>query len=539
MFQSTRRLAWLVPIVVLVAVPSHRLSAGPGAEAAPTVLYATLLGGAAGNFDGIADLAVDPQGNAYVTGQTESSDFPIKNALDPAPPLRNQQKAFVAKFAPDGALIFSTFLGSRDNNTSGSVIAVDATGAIYVAGSTGDGFPTKNAFQSTIGSLEDAFIAKLTPDGSAIVFASYLGGNQPERVRDLALDGEHNVYLVGEVSGGKAASVTFPSVNPLQPAYGGGESDLFISVVAADGRALLESTLFDVGLHGTPPLAGDDRAASLTVNSVTREIFVSGGATFAAGSDNEQKELFGLRTQIAPAPAASGIRTQFQGLPLLVWYARQLTDPYSTHLERVEAKLMLEFFGIDPSTLNIPPEVVFAIPTSQAASGIAATPNTQLGTLLFGVCAPIAPAATCDESAAFGVADSSTLTLKVVKSVKFSREFFIDAFTEDLHGNFYIVGDTTSSRLQTIQPIQASLGGSDDLVIAAYGRQSFEPVLITYFGGNGLETPTSIKVDAQGNIYVAGVVTVGTTFPSTPGALQRDIKGRNDGFLVKISPAFP
>lgn len=534
MFHSSPRFAWLVPLVILGAMSPHRLSAGSSAAAAaPTVVYATLLGGAAGNFDGIQDLAVDAQGYAYVTGQTESSDFPIKNALDPAPPLRNQSKAFVAKFAPDGALVFSTFLGSRDTNSNGSTIAVDQTGAIYVAGSTGDGFPIKNAFQSTIGGLQDAFIAKLSADGASIIFASYLGGNQAETVRDLKIDGQHNIYLAGIVSGSSAPGpVTFPAVSPIQTSYGGGESDGFFAILSADGQQILKSSLFDIGLVSTPPTkAGEERVTSLQVRE-GGDVWISGRVVTDANTDNVAIDGYWLRILPTNTPSLTRLDT-FADFTLMM-----MKEEAKKHEEQRKAEMKREAKLIDAALADKDVSELLKHPPP-APLGVAPTATTEspIVSAVLGACLKVGTT-DCRHSGMLATGDAASLLSELV-NIPASDEYFVARMAVDARGNVYIVGDTSSTRLATTNPTQAQLGGLDDAVVAAYGPTGATTLFVTYLGGDGSETPTSIAVDAQGNIYVAGVVTVGTTFPSTPGAFQRDIKGRNDGFLVKISPVFP
>lgn len=236
----------------------------------PVVVYSTLLGGAAGNFDGAKDVAVDAQGNAYIVGIAESSDFPTRNPFDGVPPQRFASKAFIAKFAPDGSLIYSTFLGGADGSSAASAIAVDASGAIYVAGSTNPDFPIVNAFQPATGSFADAFITKLNAAGNTILYSSFLGGNQGENVKDLKLDAQNNAYIVGTIDARGATIVTFPTVNPVQANYGGGDRDIFFSKVSANGSNLLASTYLGEN--------GDDEVQSVTVSSDGSRVGIIGAS---------------------------------------------------------------------------------------------------------------------------------------------------------------------------------------------------------------------------------------------------------------------
>ena len=167
----------------------------------PSLSYSTFLGGSSQDWG--EAIALDVDGNAYVTGTAYSTDFPTTaGAYDRS--LAGYGDAFVAKLSPDGsALEYSTFLGGSyaGETETGYGIAVDGDGSAYVGGYTrSDDFPTTpGAYDRTLGSGYDGdgFVAKLSPDGSALVYATYLGGNGREIVRDLAVDASDNAYATG------------------------------------------------------------------------------------------------------------------------------------------------------------------------------------------------------------------------------------------------------------------------------------------------------------------------------------------------------
>ena len=141
----------------------------------PVLEYSTFLGGS--SDDQARDIAVDSAGNAYVVG-TPSTDFPTANAFQDTPHGSNE--VFVTKLnAAGSALVYSTYLGGSRYDV-GFGIAVDSTGSAYVTGFTSStDFPTANAFQGKNASApfgDDAFVAKLSPAGSALVYSTYLGG---------------------------------------------------------------------------------------------------------------------------------------------------------------------------------------------------------------------------------------------------------------------------------------------------------------------------------------------------------------------------
>jgi hypothetical protein len=146
------------------------------------VVYSTYIGGSGSGFEAGAGIAVDKDGSAYVTGSTDSPDFPTTpGAFRPAF-AGGQNDGFVTKLNQRGsALIYSTYLGGSGSGfEGGSAIAVDKDGSAYVAGQTDSlDFPiTSDALQLAFaGGLEDAFVIKLNPRGSTLAYSTYLGGS--------------------------------------------------------------------------------------------------------------------------------------------------------------------------------------------------------------------------------------------------------------------------------------------------------------------------------------------------------------------------
>ena len=175
--------------------------------------YSTYLGGSSGE-DGYG-IAVDGAGNAYVTGDTNSTNFPTSNPFQ----RRNAgvSDVFVTKLNAAGtALVYSTYLGGSSSDR-GEGIAVNSSGEAYVTGFTrSTNFPTKNAFQTSISSgLWDSFVTKLNATGSALLYSTFLGGSGVDQAHAIALDGTGNAYVTGDT-----ASANFPTANALQPTKG-------------------------------------------------------------------------------------------------------------------------------------------------------------------------------------------------------------------------------------------------------------------------------------------------------------------------------
>ncbi len=236
------------------------------------LVYSTYLGGTGGT--GASAIAVDSSGNAYVTGFTDSTNFPTANPFQAAQAPLNcncaRTDAFVTKLnAAGNALVYSTYLGGGGSE-EGLGIAVDSSGSAYVTGVTGTlvvpgNFPTTaNAFQpaSTPGTSafaglfgsNNAFVTKLNATGNALVYSTYLGGSQ-DRVNAggagevawaIAVDSSGNAYVTGQTP-----STNFPIANAFQPTFlAGSPQDGFVTKFNATGTALLYSTFLG-GIRGT------------------------------------------------------------------------------------------------------------------------------------------------------------------------------------------------------------------------------------------------------------------------------------------------
>jgi uncharacterized protein (TIGR03437 family) len=203
--------------------------------AGSALVYSTYLGG--NGADGAEDVAVDSSGSAYVTGYTDSSNFPTGNPLQ-ASYGGGSYDAFVAKLnAAGSALVYSTYLGGNGYEW-GDGIAVDSSDNAYVAGFTdSSNFPTANPLQASSRGGMDVFVTKLNAAGSALVYSTYLGGSGGDWAYVIAVDSSGNGYVTGCTS-----SSNFPTANALQASYGGGDADVFVAKLNPAGSALVYST---------------------------------------------------------------------------------------------------------------------------------------------------------------------------------------------------------------------------------------------------------------------------------------------------------
>ncbi|MHC4439379.1 MAG: LamG-like jellyroll fold domain-containing protein [Planctomycetota bacterium] len=245
------------------------------------LIFSTYFGGS--NWEHARDVVVDKSGNIYVVGGTASADFPTTSgAYSQSLQTGGSQQfgpcdIFVVKFSPGGTLLWSTLIGGP-NYDRAYAVEVDGQGYIYVAGRAGPGFPVKNAFQPDFdgvdnGSygMQNAFVLKLEPDGSGLVWSSYVGVST--LCRDLAIDEQGDVY----VPGGRWNTSKTPPAEWFENAYQkeplGGVADCGVMKIKSDGSRVLWATW----LGGS---AQDNSAASIRIGPDGR-IFV-GGSTFSA-----------------------------------------------------------------------------------------------------------------------------------------------------------------------------------------------------------------------------------------------------------------
>jgi hypothetical protein len=196
-----------------------------------SVAYSTYLGG--NHIDQGQAIAVDSSGSAYVTGTTASTDFPAVNHYQGS--KAGSYDVFVTRLGPSGStLSYSTYLGGAADDC-GEGIAVDSCGRAYVTGYTySTDFPTEKACQADYRPIGDAFVTKFYPQGSALVYSTYLGGNSADRGFGIAIDSAGNAYVTGDTQ-----STDFPKKNAYQESHGDGGTytDSFVTKIS-DGNVL-------------------------------------------------------------------------------------------------------------------------------------------------------------------------------------------------------------------------------------------------------------------------------------------------------------
>jgi len=197
--------------------------------------YSTYLGGSA--IDQGWGIAVDSTGSAYVVGKTCSSDFPTVNPYDGSIDDYMMEDVFITKLSPMGnSLIYSTYLGG--NSCDGGLgVAVNNSENAYVTGYTlSTDFPTVNPFDDIYNGPRDVFVAKISTDGSSLIYSTYLGGSDFDQGYGIAVDDSGNAYITG-----RTYSTDFPTANPFIGSICG-SNDIFVTKLSSAGNLLTYST---------------------------------------------------------------------------------------------------------------------------------------------------------------------------------------------------------------------------------------------------------------------------------------------------------
>jgi hypothetical protein len=408
-----------------------------------TLLYATYLGGSGRDFS--YGIALDTLNNIYLTGQTSSPDFPLVNPLQPK--RGGFDDAFVVKLNSSGStLLYATYLGGSESDL-GHSIAVDASGNAYITGGTrSTNFPVRNPLQPNKGAdlcalppCEDVFVVKLNSTGSALVYSTYLGGSGRESGYDIAVDTLGNAYIMGTTE-----STDFPTAQALQPSFAGGDSDFptdaFVVKLNASGTAFIYST-------------------------------------YLGGSKGE---------------TGHGIAVDKYGNAYVTGFTRSLDFPTVNALQAV--------FG---GGYTNPSDAFDAFVAKLNPTGSSLVFSTYLGGSDFDI----------------------------------GNDIAVDA-----SGNIYVVCDTSSPDMPTANSIQSNFGGGfSDAFLAKLDATGSSIVYATYLGGNNdifREFGLAVAVDAAGAAYIAGGA-ASTNFP-TVNALQPNFGGGlGDAFIAKISDTVP
>ncbi|MEB2283139.1 MAG: SBBP repeat-containing protein [Myxococcales bacterium] len=490
-----------------------RFALGPHDPTQPLVIdpvlgYATYLGGPSNNAG--RAIAVDANGNAYVTGTTTSATFPTLGGLtDPNDALQGSQDAFVTKLDANGALVYSTYLGGSGSD-GGNGIAVDDQGSAYVAGETDSvDFPTANPLPAPNNALQntDGFVTKLNAAGNALVYSTFLGGSAAnERANAIAVDDSRNAYVVGETF-----SDDFPVAGTLANNVMHGLTDAFVSKLATNGSSLVYSLY----------LGGSSAEKALGVAVRSGEAYVTG------------------RTQSSDFPVASGLPAPNNGL-------RGFSDGFVTKVNAAGNALVYSTYLSgsgdvdDGNAIAVDGDgnayvggktVSSNFLGTTPATGALPAPNASFRGGADGYVVKIAAAGTSVDFLAF-LGGSSNGGADEVNGIAL-----------DANRNVYVTGRTDGNDFPVKNglPLQNRRGGNNAAaIVAEIAAAGNSLVYSTYLGGTRGEIGRAIAVDANGNAYVTGETT-SNDFPVKNAAQATHGSGdfNADAFIAKIAGTAP
>ena len=471
----------------------------------PTIALATYVGGA--GTDQAFAIAIDASASVYLTGNTTSLDFPTTLGAFQGTP-RGGSDAFVVKLnSTFTARTYSTYLGGTTGDDAGRGIAVDATGSAYVTGFTAStDFPTTpGAFQTAFGGGGlDAFVVKLNPAGSGLVYGTYLGGAGSDVGLGIAIDAGQNAYVTGGTR-----SANFPTLGAFQGTLAGGR-DAFVTKLNVTGAALTYSTY----LGG----AGTDVGNAIATDG-TGAAYITGSTTCAS-----------LPCVLPPAdfPTTPGVVQATRP----VGEAAGVTDAFVTKLTPAGVRSYSTLLGgtLGDEGLAIKVDAVGnAYVTGGTSSGgappagfpvTAGFDNFTGATQAF--LTKLDPAGAVilfSRSAPTGTLNS------VSRDAGLAPPSVSTSIGLDAAGNVYVSGSETRAG--------SSAARLTDAFIIVF-NPAFALLSPEFFvGGTGDDLGLALAVDTTGNVFLAGETT-SADFPFTPGAVQVAFGGGTDGFAAKI-----
>jgi hypothetical protein len=468
----------------------------------PTLSYSTFLGGSGSHV--LAGMAVDASGSAYVFGTTNSTDFPITVGAYNAACCGG----LVTKLNPTGTgLIYSTFISSAimPSVSSGVVansgIAVDSAGAAYLTGFAGSELPLVNAVQAYFGGYNtDAFVTKLDPTGSSLVYSTYLGGSLDDGGTAIAVDSFGSAYITGTTY-----STDFPRTHTFQ-VNNAGNGDGFVTKLDSTG-AFVYSTYLGGSGADTPAAIAVDSAGSAYVGGTT----YSSDFPTTVGSFLPSPGGPGFVTKFTPGGNQLGYSTFFNG---------------GVNGIALDASMNIYLTG-SPAPPPTPGAYVWPTPYPGMAYSyqVHVSKLNAAGTVLIYTAVFDSGFGNCCRAQA-------------------------KAITVGSAGDAYIIGYTELSSWAFAHPLQAFAAGpleTFDTFVTELDPTGSSPIFSTLLGGgaNDFGQTAGIAVDGSGNIYVAGG-TDSTDFPVTPNAFQTVLHSQPPGglypysagiFVSKISPA--
>jgi len=422
----------------------------------PTVDFSFRLGGT--NWDAAYGVASDGSGNVYITGETNSSDFPG------SPLGRSTNDVFVTK-VKDGTILYTTILASGGND-AGRAIAVDGAGNAYVVGTAGAAnFPVTTATaQAAFGGSQDAFLARLDNSGH-IIWATFLGGGGVDAATGVALDAGGSVYVTGYT-----ASTDFPTTaGSPQRLYAGGYYDAFVAKLRSDGSQLVYGTLLGGGGDDVASGIGVDRAGNAIVVGATdsRDFPVSGALQSGYGGNGDA-----FIASLNPAGSQWNYVTYFGGSGSDLANGVAVGSDNSIYVTGAAYSID---FPVSGSACQR---------TVRGGYDAFVSHLTAAGTLIY--------------STLLGGSDTDNGT----------------AIAVDSFGQAWVGGYTLSVDFPTRNPMQSANRGSYDAFIAQLDATGSTLLFATYWGGVLDDRITGVAFSPAGALLAAGQ-TASSDFPTT------------------------
>jgi hypothetical protein len=458
----------------------------------PVVLvYSTYLGGSKNDYG--HTIAVDGAGHAYIAGETWSWDFPIAGPYK-AVGDGYRSDVFVTKLNATGnSLVYSTYLGGSGRDLANG-IAVDAAGGVFLVGTTeSDDFPVSGgAFQTTRNNdFKDVFVARLNSTGTALDYATYIGGGQDDFAGGIAIDGADNAYIAGETW-----SEDFPTVNPIYTsASTGNHHDAFVAKLNASGTALVYSTYLGGGNR--------DRAAAIALDA-SGNVYVTGtteSSNFPVTSAHVQSGPLGNSVGFASA-FVTKINTAGSAL-IYSTYLGGSNDDYGC--------------GI-------------AVDAAGSAYVVGTTRSEDFPTVN-----PLYTAATTGNNYNIFVTKLNPSGTAMVYSTYLggSNRDTAGGIAVDVGGNVTVVGTTRSLDYPQVQAAQPQLGGDEDGFVTRIDSAGASLLYSTYLGGTNDDGISAVALDSAGDAYIVGE-TRSTDFPILSPFQATVQPGYSHAFVAKL-----
>jgi len=457
--------------------------------AGANIVYSTYVGGS-GN-DRADGIALDSGGNAYVVGRVDSSstNFPTTPGVV-APTYRGGDfDGVVFKLNAQGnSLIYATYLGGEDNDSTEGV-AVDAGGNAYLTGgSRSHGFPTTpNAFQSSNSGDTDAYLTKINPTATAYLYSTLLGGSGTDRGSGVAIDSAGNAYVAGYTS-----SIDFPTENAFQNSFGGA-FDTFVARIDTT-QSGSSSLIFCSFLGGI----ADDKAYGIALDSAANNIYVAGQT-----SSNNFPVL-------NPAQPASGgnfdafiAKITSAGAKVYATYLGGSGDDRGTGVA-VNAANEVYVTGFTSST-NFPTVSPLQITNGGGSDAFVAKLNSAGSAFLYSTYL----GGSGNENTASTVTSTNPIAL-------------------DASGNAYVTGYTTSTNFPTASPLQAAKSTGQDAFIA----KIFDAAPPADYSIAAI--PSSQIVSPAGS---ASYTVTATPVGGFTGTISLSVSGQSNDSTVSFNPA--